>query len=156
MNSKIVRDALASLDQKSFNSREEAEDALYVLYAKAKLTSVFQGEGHRDLFDRLERARWVENVKGKWVYSLPSLEKFQVAQPEQVTTTNSPDEIAFASELTLTVDDINLLNQVGKANLQLTPALQNLINAGLVFQTFVLSSKGVEALKSTQSLKIKL
>jgi hypothetical protein len=82
MNAKVVRDALVSLDGKSFNSREEAENAIYPLYAQAKLTAMFTGEGHRDLFDRLERARWVENLKGKWTFTLPPEEKF-VSLPQE-------------------------------------------------------------------------
>jgi hypothetical protein len=149
MNAKTVRDALASLDGKSFNSREEAENALYVPFAKAKLSAMFTGEGHRDLFDRLERALWVRCEKGKWTYFLPTLEKFTKPQPETVTTSDTPSDIAFASELKLSSSDIELLAQVGKDDLQLTSALQNLINAGLVRQAFVLTSLGQSALNSS-------
>jgi hypothetical protein len=153
MNARNIRDAIASLDQKSFNTREEAEDALYPLFAKAKLSSVFQGEGHRDLFDRLIRVGWVENTKGKWVYSLPSI---TVPTPDTVTTADSPKDAAFATELSLTVADIQLLQQIGKPGLTMTPALQNLINAGLVQEVFALTDKGRQALNATQDLKIKI
>ena len=78
MNVKVVRDALASLDGKSFDSREDAENAVYVPFAKAKLHAMFTGEGHRDLFDRLERALWVKRSPGtnKWTFTLPSEDKF--------------------------------------------------------------------------------
>jgi hypothetical protein len=77
MNAKLVRDALASLDGQSFNSREEAEDAIYIPYSKAGLHAVFTGEGHRDLFDRLERTGWVRRQAGtnKWIFALPTEDK---------------------------------------------------------------------------------
>ena len=75
MKSKKVRDALVSLDGKSFDSKEDVENAVYPLFSS--LTTIFHGEGHRDLVDRLIAARWLEVVNGKWNLSLPPEDKFQ-------------------------------------------------------------------------------
>lgn len=77
MKSKKVRDALISLDGKIFDCKEDVENAVYPLFSS--LTSLFHGEGHRDLVDRLINARWLEVVKGKWHLSLPPEDKFQTA-----------------------------------------------------------------------------
>ena len=86
MNAKKVRDALASLDGKLFESKEAVENAVFPLFSP--LTALFHGEGHRDLVDRLISARWLEVVKGKWVLSLPPVEKFTPA----VSPTTQPTE----------------------------------------------------------------
>jgi hypothetical protein len=74
MKSKNVRDALASLDGKFFDTKEDIEDAIFPLFGK--LQDFFHGEGHRDLVDRLINAKWLEVVKGKWQLTLPAPEKF--------------------------------------------------------------------------------
>ena len=81
MKSKKVRDALVSLDGKSFDSKEDIENAVYPLFSS--LTTLFHGEGHRDLVDRLINARWLEVVNGKWQLSLPPEDKFQTATVHQ-------------------------------------------------------------------------
>ena len=81
MNSKLVRDALVSLDGSVFATKEAVEDAVFPLYGP--LQPLFQGEGHRDLVDRLERARWLTFVKGKgWMLDLPPIEKYNNVVPE--------------------------------------------------------------------------
>src|SRR5277367_5689127 len=80
MNAKIVRDAIAHLDGKVFECKQEIEDAVFPVFGK--LQSMFTGEGHRDLVDRLIRARWVE-VEGKnWKVTLPALKKFEPAKED--------------------------------------------------------------------------
>jgi hypothetical protein len=74
MKSKRVRDALVALDGQSFNCREAIEDAIFPLFAP--LQEVFPGESHRDLVDRLIRARWLEVAKGNWQLTLPDPNKF--------------------------------------------------------------------------------
>ena len=88
MKSKNVRDALASLDGKFFETKEAVEDAIFPLFGK--LQEFFHGEGHRDLVDRLINARWLEVVKGKWQLTLPTPEKFTMPvdtqTPEPITS----------------------------------------------------------------------
>jgi len=84
MKSKIIRDALVSLDGMFFDSKEDVENAVYPLFRK--LQEFFQGEGHRDLVDRLINARWLEVVKGKWLLTLPAPEKF----PSATSSTPEP------------------------------------------------------------------
>ncbi len=88
MNAKSVRDILASLDGKVFETREAVEDAVFPMWAK--LSAVFHGEGHRDLVDRLVSARWVEFIQGKWKFFLPAEEKFPVTP---ATTSCTPPEL---------------------------------------------------------------
>lgn len=176
MNAKSVRDILATLDGKVYETREAVEDAVFPMWAK--LSTVFHGEGHRDLVDRLVSARWLEYIQGKWKFFLPAEEKFAVPVPEEhpkveaqsvtltpvapvttpVTTSSSRADIAFATEITLSVDDVSLLNQIPKGNVALTPALQNLMNAGFVAQQYVLTEAGQRALDfaSKQTLTIKI
>lgn len=175
MNAKSVRDILASLDGKVYETREAVEDAVFPMWAK--LSAVFHGEGHRDLVDRLINARWLEFIQGKWKFFLPAEEKFGAAiEPETpkaaaveptkpvvapvapVTTSSSQADIAFATEITLSVEDIALMNAIPKGNLVMTPQLENLIKVGMVIPTFVLTNKGQRALEfaNQQSLTFKI
>jgi hypothetical protein len=95
MNSKLVRDALASLDNAVFTTKEAVEDAVYPLFSP--LQALFQGEGHRDLVDRLLRARWLEFVRGKgWILTLPAIEKFNMTLP--LSSTVPPEANAFETK----------------------------------------------------------
>ena len=173
MNAKSVRDILASLDGKVFETREAVEDAVFPMWAK--LSTVFHGEGHRDLVDRLVSARWLEYIQCKWKFFLPAEEKFASAAPEEnpkvsaslptapavsvpVTTGSTKADIAFATEITLSVDDVSLMNQIPKGNVTMSTGLQNLINAGFVAQQYVLTEAGQRALDfaNRQTLTFKI
>ena len=111
MNAKIVRDALASLDGKVFDCKQDIEDAVFPLYNS--LTSVFHGEGHRDLVDRLIRARWLEVVNGKWTLSLPPIEKFTIYDPSTgaIATPDTDAEVALDMKLLRTRTEIAAANK---------------------------------------------
>lgn len=93
MNAKIVRDTIAHLDGKIFECRQDIEDAVFPVFGK--LQSMFTGEGHRDLVDRLIRARWIE-VEGKnWKVTLPVASKFapvEDAKPVNEQEFQSPED----------------------------------------------------------------
>lgn len=164
-NAKLVRDAIASLDGKTFASKQEVEDAIFPMWAK--LSIVFHGEGHRDLVDRLINARWLEPLgAGKgWKFYLPAPEKFVVpaAETPKPVLNFKVQEVSLPPkeeiEITLSIEDITLLNLIEKGEVTLPgQRLQNLINSGLVVQTFTLTDTGRQALiqTNTQILKFSM
>lgn len=167
MNSKIVRDALASLDGKKWKTREDVEDSIFPLFGP--LTAIFNGESYRDLVDRLIRARWLEYVKGEWNLVLPTIEKFgtanvpanSVAASEAPPVQNFPGTIvntsaAFETEVALTLEDLTTLNTINKPGIVMTPSLQKLIDLGLVAQGFSLTTKGQNVVANAQNVIIKV
>jgi hypothetical protein len=57
LNQQFVQKTLKPLQGLTFISREAIEDAFYPYYGP--LQPIFQGEGHRDLVDRLIAAKWI-------------------------------------------------------------------------------------------------
>lgn len=102
LNAKIIYEAIKSLDGRKWNSREELEDAIFPLYGD--LSSIFHGEGHRDLVDRLINARWVDIVAGQFMLFCPfEFSNKTVQRLVDWRIKSSPEELVelYVSELQL-------------------------------------------------------
>jgi len=94
-NARLVRNTLAALDGERYNSKEDVENAVYPVFGP--LTSIFQGEGHRDLVDRLIGAKWITVVDGKWTVKLPAFE------PEKAPEVETPIGTSFDTTQSLSL-----------------------------------------------------
>jgi len=81
-----------------------------------------------------------------------------IKQVYEDTLTSKETILAFATEITLSVDDVSLMNQIPKGNVTMSTGLQNLINAGFVAQQYVLTEAGQRALDfaNRQTLTFKI
>lgn len=146
MNAKVVRDILAPLDGQSFESREDVETAVFPLWAKSP--TVLAGEGHRDLVDRLIRARWVDFVQGKWKFFLPNTTEL-LYQPQIIIEKESEplnEKFVLSVEPSDWTPSIEI--EVSDVQLLVSEGVKRLINLGLL----QLTTLGLKA----KSAKIKL
>jgi hypothetical protein len=82
MNKVRVQQALSPIKGKIFTDRESLENAVFPLFGP--LQSIFEGEGHRDLVDRLIGAQWITRSNAGFTVVLDD--------PKPVTPIEIPQE----------------------------------------------------------------
>lgn len=88
MNKITTYNALLPLKGKTFDTRDELDNAVFPYFGPLQI--IFQGEGHRDLVDRLLGAKWIVIENHKYVVVLedvaptkPAKVQYDIPTPTQ-------------------------------------------------------------------------
>ena len=155
-----IYNAVLPLKGKWFKSHEELEDAFLPYFGS--LQSYFQGEGHRDLVDRLFRVGWIVKDKGGYLVKLEEQEQMplQTSDPsEGPTPVPTMIETLKAPMPDLSYSEAQMLDRIVREGGVMddgSGVLQSLQEKSLVSVGYTLTPLGSIVREKLANVKIKL
>lgn len=116
-NQKAVLAAITPLIGKTYQSKEDLDDAFFPIYGP--LQNIFHGEGHRDLVDRLIAAKWITRDQNGY---------------KVVATGDAPSEKLTFAEAQMIVQ-ISNASGVKLEDIGNPPLAESLISRGILYKT---------------------
>ena len=151
-NNELIMKTLAPLNGQAFVGREMIEDALFPFFGP--LQSLFPGQCHRDLLDKLIQVRWVLQEGQKFTIQLPKVQAAAQSPDPIIVAETVSDKPQLASAVILpeiTFDELSALANVG--NGVQTVDVASLIQKGLV--AVMISPLGELVLSKVRTAKLK-